>query len=240
MANIPPPVLLEIPEAILAKWQSIIDIMAKIINVPAGLIMRIIETDITVFLASRTGNNPYTVGAGECFNNSGLYCEKVIKTKEMLLVSNALSDENWKNNPDTKLNMISYLGFPIILPDETLFGTICILDNKENCYSELYVDLIKNFKSIIERDLELIYMNHSLGEKNRQLSEYLAEIQILRGILPICANCKKIRDDKGYWNQLEEYFSKYSEVQFSHGLCDECAEKLYGEEDWYKNWKQAR
>ena len=54
------------------------------------------------------------------------------------------------------------------------------------------------------------------------------EIHELRGVLPICAWCKKIRDDKGYWNQIEEYFSERSKALFSHGLCPECAQKHYG------------
>ncbi len=227
--------LFDIPEEIQKKWQNIINIMAKIINVPAGLIMRIIDSDISVFLSSLTKNNPYRPGAKEQLENSGLYCETVIKTRKMLIVPNALSDENWKNNPDIKLNMISYLGFPITLPNKVPFGTICILDNKENSYSELYIDLIRNFREIIEKDLSLLYMNHSLGEKNKQLSDYIAEIHTLRGILPICANCRKVRDDKGYWNRLEEYLEKHSELHFSHGLCEDCAEKLYGDEEWYRN-----
>lgn len=55
----------------------------------------------------------------------------------------------------------------------------------------------------------------------------LADIKTLRGFLPICASCKKIRDDKGYWNQIESYISEHSDAVFSHGLCPECAEKFY-------------
>jgi len=133
--------------------------------------------------------------------------------------------------------MISYLGFPISLPDKTPFGTICILDNKENKYSELYTKLIKNFRDIIESDIELLFMNFTLGEKNKNLTDYISEIQTLRGIIPICVKCKKIRDDDGYWNQLELYFEKYSEVLFSHCLCEKCSDELYGNEEWYKKNK---
>ncbi len=60
-----------------------------------------------------------------------------------------------------------------------------------------------------------------------ELREALAKVKILSGFLPICASCKKIRDDEGYWEQLEKYISDHSEVQFSHGICPECAERLY-------------
>jgi PAS domain S-box-containing protein len=57
----------------------------------------------------------------------------------------------------------------------------------------------------------------------------VAEVKELRGLLPICASCKKIRDDKGYWNQLEEYISEHFDAAFSHGICPDCAEELYPE-----------
>jgi len=55
------------------------------------------------------------------------------------------------------------------------------------------------------------------------------KIKTLCGMLPICASCKKIRDDRGYWNKIEAYIEKYSEAEFSHGICPECAGKLYPE-----------
>lgn len=67
----------------------------------------------------------------------------------------------------------------------------------------------------------------------RQLQDALANIKTLRGLLPICASCKKIRDDHGYWNQLETYIGAHSDAEFTHGLCPECARKLYP--DYYRN-----
>ncbi len=64
----------------------------------------------------------------------------------------------------------------------------------------------------------------------RELQEALSDVKVLSGMLPICASCKKIRDDKGYWNQLEEYISSHSDVVFSHSICPECRKRLYG--DW--------
>jgi len=60
-----------------------------------------------------------------------------------------------------------------------------------------------------------------------ELQEAIANIKQLRGLLPICANCKKIRDDKGYWNQIESYIQDHSGAEFSHGMCPECLKKLY-------------
>lgn len=218
---------IEISEDTLNKWQNIVDIMAAVMGIPAALIMRLVESDIEVFISSQSDGNPYHPGDHEHFLGSGLYCETVINSNGKLLVPNALSDEKWKNNPDIKLNMISYLGFPILLPDGKPFGTICVLDNKENTYSEIYENLLKNFREIIQSQLELIYMNNILGEKNKHLSDYLEEIKILRGIVPICSFCKKIRDAEGNWIEVEEYVSKHSEAKFSHGFCTECGKIYY-------------
>lgn len=224
---------IEIPDTVLNKWQNMVDAMAVLINVPAGLIMRISESDIEVFVSSQSEKNPYKKGEKEHLLGSGLYCEEVIRSKKELLIPNALTDNQWKNNPDIKLNMISYLGFPLLYPDKDSFGTICVLDSKENAYSTTYENLIVSLKEVIEGHLELLYINHILGEKNRNLSDYISEIQTLRGIIPICSSCKKIRDDKGYWNQIESYIQRHSEAQFSHSLCPDCSKKLYPDVNIY-------
>ena len=62
-----------------------------------------------------------------------------------------------------------------------------------------------------------------------ELQQAALKVQTLRGLLPICASYKSIRDDKGYWNKLEAFISDHSDAQFSHGICPECAKKLYPE-----------
>ncbi len=71
-----------------------------------------------------------------------------------------------------------------------------------------------------------------LQEKNARLQEAIDSVKVLSGLLPICANCKNIRDDRGYWNQIEEYIQRHSEAEFSHGLCPNCVKELYGEQVW--------
>lgn len=60
------------------------------------------------------------------------------------------------------------------------------------------------------------------------------EMKILRGLLPICARCKDIRNDQGTWSQIEAYLQEHSALLFSHSLCPKCVDKLYGDESWYK------
>ena len=74
---------------------------------------------------------------------------------------------------------------------------------------------------------ELFETNKEQKKLIIELKDALSRIKKLSGLLPICASCKKIRDDEGYWNQIELYISNHSEAEFSHGICPVCAKKLY-------------
>jgi len=76
---------------------------------------------------------------------------------------------------------------------------------------------------------EIDRLNREKDNTIVELNTALREIKTLRGIIPICASCKKIRDDRENWKQIELYIKEHSDAEFSHGLCPECAEKLYPE-----------
>jgi hypothetical protein len=79
------------------------------------------------------------------------------------------------------------------------------------------------------RWFEVRNANDMLSIQNNELERLLSEIKRLRGILPICAECKKIRDDAGYWHQVELYVREHTEAEFSHSMCPDCVRKLYPE-----------
>ena len=81
---------------------------------------------------------------------------------------------------------------------------------------------------------EIDRLSREKDNKIDELNMALTEIRTLRGIIPICSSCKKIRDDKEHWNQIEIYIQEHSDAEFSHGICPECAEKLYPEYNPYK------
>ncbi len=76
------------------------------------------------------------------------------------------------------------------------------------------------------------HFNFQLEKQNIELIHALGEVKKLSGLIPICASCKNIRDDKGFWSQIEEYIRDHSEAEFSHGICPECSKKLYPEIDF--------
>lgn len=144
-----------IPDLVLAKWQNMADVLAEAIDVPAALVMKAEHEMMEVFVSSDSANNPYKVKDSEDWHST--YCETVIKDREKLFVSNALKTIQWKSNPDIKLGMIAYLGFPITFPDGVPFGTICVLDTKERIFSENNEKLLRLFRDSIEVDLALMY-----------------------------------------------------------------------------------
>ncbi len=72
-----------------------------------------------------------------------------------------------------------------------------------------------------------------------ELEEALKNVRTLSGLLPICSHCHKIRNDEGYWKSIENYIEEHSEAQFTHSICHECAEKLYGSEKWFGKSKDG-
>lgn len=84
---------------------------------------------------------------------------------------------------------------------------------------------IKN--TINEKNKELENAKKDLEDNIKRLEEASQNIKILSGLIPICSSCKKIRDDAGYWHQIENYIKDHSDAVFSHGLCPSCAKELY-------------
>ncbi len=89
-------------------------------------------------------------------------------------------------------------------------------------YSKIYMSPSHEFSLITD-------MLANAWENAKDLSFQLEHINKLQGLIPICTECKKIRDDKGYWNQVDSYIKKHLEVEFSHSICPECSKKLYPE-----------
>ena len=106
--------------------------------------------------------------------------------------------------------------------DRSILHGIGRLNQKlaQACLAGLYTDRLEATVQERTKDLQ---------EANKKLTESLANVKTLSGLLPICASCKKVRDDKGYWSQVESFLSSRSEVMFTHSICPGCAEELYPE-----------
>ena len=156
-----------IPPDVLRKWQAIVDLLADILNVPSAVVTIIAPPDCTYYrtlVSSNSKGNPFPVD--QIFSMEiGTFCETVIKERAALLVANALEDDQWKSAPEIQVGMVSYLGFPVFWPDGRIFGTICVLDDKANPYSDRYREFLLHCRDVLQGDLEtLVRLGHELEE----------------------------------------------------------------------------
>jgi len=114
-------------------------------------------------------------------------------------------------------------------------------------YKEHYLNLTMSIVNVCgltienaKRYQQIKDAENKVRQEKEKLEKAMSEIKTLSGLLPICASCKKIRDDKGYWNQIEGYIQKHSAAKFSHSMCPECSDELYGKEDWYIEMKNEK
>ena len=166
----------DIPVAMIGKWQRVVDIAAGIVDVPASLVMKTDPPDHSVFIASQTDGNPYEVGQSFVLN-SKLYCYSVLENCDELLVGDAHTDPDWSDNQDLEHGMSFYIGYPLVWPDGALFGTICVLDARNNEKAMAYRELLKEFRQLIEGDLALLV---EMAERRRlegQLQESLEKLE---------------------------------------------------------------
>ena len=218
-----------IPSKIVDIWQQVVNSISELLSIPSVMINRLEPPELEVFRSNISPNNPFP--SGTRMQMAGIYCEAAAKRRQRVQVIDARKDPLWADSPTAKAGIFAYLGYPLFWPDGEVFGTICAVDIKENKWGKQYESLLQTFKDAIEMHLALANTLDSLEKKNQELERTISEVKTLRGLLPICASCKKIRDDKGYWNQIDNYIEKHSEVEFSHGLCPDCAKKLYPDFD---------
>ena len=117
-------------------------------------------------------------------------------------------------------------------------------ETRQRCKDGTLIDVELSNNGAVYREQKLIFcVCRDITDRKRtemerknlivELKDALAQVKTLRGLLPICSHCKKIRDDTGYWNQIESYIHKHSDAEFSHGICPECAKKYYPDMDLY-------
>jgi PAS domain S-box-containing protein len=173
--------------------------------------MKLEPPNIKVFVSSDSSGNPYKKDEVAPFD-PGLYCERVIKSQQQLLVPDALQDEEWKSNPDVKLGMISYLGFPIAWPDGQVFGTVCVLDDKRNDYTEPYRKFLLQCRDLMQTDLKLLTSAMREGEERFRLVANAAPVLIwMSGPDKLC----------NYFNQpWLEFTGRHIELELGNGWVD--------------------
>ena len=136
-----------------AEWQNILDILSKMSGTKSAAITKFEQPYIEILKISACPEIPLYEGmSAELLNH---YCEEVLYSQEKVLVTNATKQERWKNAPEIKHDLISYLGYPLFLPNGEIFGTLCVHNDQETNYSQEINDLMYQFKRVVESHLNL-------------------------------------------------------------------------------------
>ena len=202
----------------LEEWQNVVEILAAVIHVPVAVITHFSFPNVEIIRTNTGSNNP--LRAGMSMELAHRYCEELAMTRQRTLIPNALESERWRDSPSAQSGFIAYLGCPIMDSDGEVFGSLCVFDTQANHFSPEMAQLMERFRALVESHL-------LLWQQKQRLEAQLQEIRTLRGILPMCAKCKSIRNDQGFWEQVDRYITAHSEAEFSHGLCPKCIAELY-------------
>jgi PAS domain S-box-containing protein len=149
----------------------------------------------------------------------------VLEQRKPLLSNRPGDDPRSGGIPPGHLPIDRFLAVPV-LDGQTLKGGIFLANKKEE-YIQEDLSLLQRIAALYAIALQRKEYENEKERLILELQVALAQVKQLSGLLPICASCKKVRDDQGYWTQIEEYVADHSEADFSHGLCPDCLKKLY-------------
>jgi len=192
---------------------------------------------------------PYCVDSvDECYppvieisKTESLTAEVIRTGLPLLITKDEILNQRQKSQrkiPDCTPSEI-WLGVPLKI-ENGIIGVMAVQSYDATLYDQTDLEVMV---SVADQIAIAIKRKQDERDRNKLISELqdaLGKVKQLSGFLPICAHCKKIRDDKGYWNQIENYIRDHSEAEFSHSICQECAKKHYPDLDIFDDNGEVR
>jgi len=163
-----------IPDEVINRWQDLVDTISDLVSVPSVMINRIDPPILEVLRSNVSPDNPFPTGTQMPL--MGIYCEMTARTRQKNQVADARKDPRWANSPTAKAGIYSYLGYPLLWPDGSVFGTLCMVDTKEHDWDARTQELVAVFREAIETHLALAYANEAAKAASRAKSEFLANM----------------------------------------------------------------
>jgi len=193
-------------------YDDITALAAYLCNVPIAMISLVDES--RQWFKSKLGLNESETPRDVAF------CAHAILQTEPLIVRDALKDMRFADSAlvTRSPHIRFYAGFPLASPEGFALGSLCAIDRKPR---QLTAEQKGAMQALARQVMALL----ELRRVSAQMADALERVKTLHGLLPICAWCKRIRDDKGYWSQVEAYIHAHTGADFTHGICPDCFEK---------------
>ncbi|MDH3692195.1 MAG: GAF domain-containing protein [Gammaproteobacteria bacterium] len=150
------------------------------------------------------------------------FCAHAILDCNVMVIPDATKDPRFVENPlvTTNPGIQFYAGAPLITPEGHVIGALCAID-----YSPRELD--PRQEAALAALASQVVVQLELRRVSAALADTIAKVELLEGVIPICSYCKSIRNDKGYWDTLEDFMKDYSDQKFSHSICTDCMEKRF-------------
>ncbi len=149
------------------KWKASVNLLAKLLGVSTVLLTKYNKPCVEVLVSSKSEGNP--IEEGIRVDEADSFCGETARRKEELQIPDSRKDPKWQNSPILEMGLVAYLGLPLLLPDGIVFGTLCVLDKKENHFSEDHKELLRQFRDLVEGQLKLLYRKNQVVERNLDL-----------------------------------------------------------------------
>lgn len=151
------------------------------------------------------------------------FCAHTVMGTELMVVSDALEDARFAQGPLTQAapNVRFYAGMPLVTPEGYSVGALCVVDREPRTLTPAQATALK---ALGRQAVQLM----ELRRVSAELAGALEDIKSLKSLLPICAYCKRVRDDAGYWSDLESYLQQETGADFTHGICPTCTVEYFG------------
>jgi len=209
------------------SYDDITILAAHICEVPIAMVSLVDE--VRQWFKSRLG-----VGEQQTAREVA-FCAHAILENGPFMVRDATKDRRFAGSAlvTGEPHIRFYAGIPLTNPEGLALGTLCVVDHQPRRLSGAQLKALQALSRQVMALLELRRIS-------TQLADALDRVKTLHGLLPICAWCKRIRDDEGYWNQVEAYIHKSTGADFTHGICPQCSEKAQAEWQYKQSAAKAK
>jgi len=152
------------------------------------------------------------------------FCAHAIASKDTMIIHDALTDERFADNPLVTCapDIRFYAGVPLVTPTGQAIGTLCVIDHRPR---ELTTQQLKTLEALARQ----VVLQLELKRTSAQLADSLDHIKLMEGLIPICSYCKGVRNDEGFWLTVERFMAEHADVNFTHGVCNDCMRQQFPE-----------